>query len=277
MRNYYINIDDICESLGNGFSREEVLTLYKNEGHFDFVIIDENPEIASGLISPVPLYHDKIDNLTNFSNIFASKENLKKYIQNNESYIRKKNESHQFPINFDRNSFSSHPFFVEEFQHAIQIWFDIYSTPSRRVYECNRNRKNHSMLISQHVDKGHSHLPKTIKENITLLINPIPEKNSPEINIEPLSEKHHHDPPLSINHHIANKCQFYPAELHIAIETWVTLFSYPPPNHKADRQKYETLKQYTIKWLNYNFPGFTNKAYDRIAVFLNIDKRNKTP
>jgi len=282
MPNYYINIDDICEFLGSGFSREKILALYKNEGHFEFVIIDENPENASGLISSIPLYHDKIDNLTDFSNIFAPKKSVEKYIQNNAFHIKEINESHNFSITYDPTSFSSHPFGVVEFQYALQTWFDIYSTPDRNVYACNRNRKKHSMMILHHIEGNYPHLPNTTKNNIRQLINPIPETGTQEISFKPLPpealiNKPHPQQaplPLSINYNIANQCQFHPTELHMAIEAWVNIFGNVSKTYKPEHKTY---KQVVIKWLNFYFPCFKDKVYDRIATLLNIEKRNKTP
>ncbi|MCK5681338.1 hypothetical protein KAI46_11065 [bacterium] len=275
----HIHIDEICEKLGAGFSREKVLELSK-EGVFhlnDFT--DQDVENNKSTLMIQPVSHTKVARLisspkelsTTAPNLYSYREEINKFIEKHAHDIRKVNESNQFPISYNQSQFTNHPFYKKDFHYAIKAWLDIYSAPDKTVLACGQDRKKHKELISEYIELSLPLLPVTTQKNIKLILNPIPEKNSPRIDFTTLkSEAFINKPtgtkdllPLSINHDTAIKCQFYPAELHMAIEVWVNIYGYAP-THAT------TSKQGMSNWLKMFFPGFHNKVYDRIAVLVNI-------
>jgi hypothetical protein len=283
-----IHLDEICEKLGKGFFRETVLKLgfhfYKHDpdektGLSHFVT---STDIGQLIKSP-----EELSNKAPY--IFCLRDKVDEYIEKNAHYIRKINESHIFPFNYDQNRFHEHPFFDVNFHHAIIAWIDIYSTPSRDVSACGTNRKMHNSKITEYSEAFLQNLPATTCKNIKLLINPIPEKPILGSHFEKLSEDQFINTPLNnetntplpltINHDIAKKWAFYPPELHMAIEAWIHIYGYARPNYKPNSVGCSH-KQEITRWLAKNFsstryPTFTAKAFDRIAVFINPDKRNR--
>jgi len=278
-----IHLDEICEKLGPGFFRETVLTL-----GFHFYEYDTNENTRSAyLVTPTDI--DKLikspEELSyKAPNLFCLREQVDKYIQENTHHVREVNESHKFPFNYDQNRFECHPFFDTNFHYAIKAWIDIYSNPSRDVSACGTNRKMHKTQIEKYSESFLQNLPTTTCKNIQLLINPIPEYPILASHFDELPEDAFINPPpdneissplpLIINHDIAKNWAFYPPELHMAIEAWIHIYGYARSGYKPNRVGCAHKKE-VIRWLSSRFPTFTEKALDRVAVFINPGKRNK--
>lgn len=58
---------------------------------------------------------------------------------------------------------------------------------------------------------------------------------------------------------------FYPEELHIAVEAWMTLFEKNPSRKKPD----EGYKNYIVNWLKENFSDVGERRSDRISIMIN--------
>ena len=81
------------------------------------------------------------------------------------------------------------------------------------------------------------------------MINPIPEKGFPDAKLKPLPADTYltmpsnvtSESPLSLDYRLIDKTQYYPLELHIAIEAWIHIFAYASLQSRVDN--YKTYKQ----------------------------------